>query len=606
MTIAKDSIESVRSRADIVQEIGSRVELKKTGSSYVGLCPFHGEKSPSFSVSSAKQFFHCFGCGKTGDVIQFLMDHDGMNFNEAVKDLGERLGVKVEENQDEASIKRGIEKRQIASSLEDVCEQISVFYSKSLQSSIIAQEYLVKRGISEEVANLYGIGYAPSGRTDLAAIFKDYKTSKQLLEAGAVIDSESGERFDRFRGRIMFPIRNAKGRCIGFGGRVFGDEKPKYLNSPETSIFLKHQVLYGLNEARSGIVKAAMAYVAEGYMDVVAMAQHGITNAVAALGTAFSVDHAQHLFRFTDRICFVFDGDEAGKKASWKALQTILPLINAKQKVSFLSLPDGADPDDYLKAHGAAKFTELTQQAPTLSQYMLKELLGQYGADGKLSSAEAKTQFLTNAEALCATMSEANPLKSMILQEIDVLVGRAVRTPPAPQGSAYARLAALSRPASNSGGSLQAPQAASQRPWLPREEWLRNLRENGPGTFTGSKVSSQTWTPHKRKSFWVQLTEAVVMSPRTAQGQAPSLFPLLDIDSAEEADLMIALEAAPGMTDNHHKYAADQLLSAIDLLTDAKQAISRQRTRELTIALKVALRQGELSDSEFISEIAKL
>ena len=320
MAIPQPFLQELLARVDVVEVVGRYVQLKKGGANYMGLCPFHGEKSPSFSVSPSKQFFHCFGCGKNGNAIGFLMEHSGMNFVEAVKDLAQSVGMSVPDEdlspQDRA---KAAEQRQKQATLTDVLEKAGEAYRKHLKAAPKAIDYLKGRGLSGEVAKDFGLGYAPEGWRSLASVFPDYQ-DPLLVESGLVIlnqeDGADEKRYDRFRDRIMFPIRNVKGECIGFGGRVLFEGTPKYLNSPETPVFSKGRELYGLFEARNALRDAGYVLVTEGYMDVVALAQLGFPNAVATLGTACTSDHVQKLFRFTDNVVFSFDGDSAGRRAA--------------------------------------------------------------------------------------------------------------------------------------------------------------------------------------------------------------------------------------------------------------------------------------------------
>lgn len=597
MSISKQSIDDVRERADIVTEVSARVQLKKAGTSLLGLCPFHGEKSPSFTVSPAKQFFHCFGCGKSGDVIQFLMDHDGMHFHEAVKDLGERLGVKIDDDQDEAAVRRAQEARKVSATLEEVCESAAGFYQKAFSQSAPARAYAQKRGLSQEILSLYGVGFAPdaASRKALASLFPDYSTSTVLLDAGLVaVNEERDERYDRFRDRLMFPIRDVRGRCIGFGGRVINDHvpsAPKYLNSPESPIFHKHKVLYGLNEARAHISKQKIAFVTEGYMDVVGMAQHGIGNAVAALGTALTADHLRLLLRFTDNICFVFDGDTAGQNAAWKSLSVALPMLEAKHRLSYLTLPENQDPDEYLAVHGRDSFLALAKSAPTLSQYLVTGLLRQHGQDGKLVSAEAKAQFLVTAEEMCALIQQSNPLRGLLLDEVDFHLGREPRS--------TARASTRDRLRS-AGQGQEAGEA--KKAWIPREEWLK-LQSDAPRT---SLPPFGTTPALNKKSLWVRLCEAAVIAPATAVQMAPIIMSLLDTTVDEERTLETVLLSASGIAARPERYALDQLQAAADLLLGAQSAISRQRLHEVTAELKQMRASGQISDEEFVEQMAGL
>ena len=321
MAIPQTFIQELIARADVVEIVGRYVQLKKGGANFMGLCPFHGEKSPSFSVSPTKQFYHCFGCGKNGNAISFLMDHAGMTFVEAVKDLAQQYGMQVPE--DDASPEdraRAVEQREKQHTLTSVLEKAADAYRHHLKHSIKAVDYFKGRGLSGEIAKQFGLGYAPEGWRSLASVFPHYD-DPLLVESGLVIlhEAQAGEeekRYDRFRDRVMFPIRNVKGECIGFGGRILGEGTPKYLNSPETPVFSKGRELYGLFEAKGALRDMGYALVTEGYMDVVALAQLGFPNAVATLGTACTNEHVQKLFRFTDSVVFSFDGDSAGRRAA--------------------------------------------------------------------------------------------------------------------------------------------------------------------------------------------------------------------------------------------------------------------------------------------------
>ena len=320
MAIPQSFIQELLARTDVVDIVGRHVQLKKGGANFMGLCPFHGEKSPSFSVSPTKQFYHCFGCGKNGNAISFLMDHAGMSFIEAVKDLAQTYGLQVpEEDSTPQEREKAAQQRQKQATLTDVLEKAGEAYRKHLKQSPQAIAYFKGRGLSGEIARQFGLGYAPEGWRTLASVFADYQ-DPLLVESGLVIhhqdEGQDEKRYDRFRDRVMFPIRNVKGECIGFGGRVLGEGTPKYLNSPETPVFSKGRELYGLFEARQALRDMGYALVTEGYMDVVALAQLGFPNAVATLGTACTTDHVQKLFRFTDAVVFSFDGDAAGRRAA--------------------------------------------------------------------------------------------------------------------------------------------------------------------------------------------------------------------------------------------------------------------------------------------------
>ena len=422
MSIPASFIQELLARADVVEIIGRSVQLKKGGANFMGLCPFHAEKSPSFSVSPSKQFFHCFGCGKSGDAIKFLMEHSGMTFMEAVQDLAQQFGMQIPDDgtspQDKA---RAAEQRQKHATLSDVLEKAGEAYRKQLRIAPRAVDYLKGRGLSGAVAKQFGLGYAPEGWRSLASIFPDYN-DPLLAESGLVItntDDSSGEekRYDRFRDRIMFPIRNVKGECIGFGGRVLGDEKPKYLNSPETPVFSKGRELYGLFEARGALREEGYALVTEGYMDVVALAQHGLPNAVATLGTACTNDHVQKLFRFTDTVVFSFDGDAAGRRAAHKALDSALPHATDTRSIKFLFLPTEHDPDSFIRAFGKDAFTRFVADAVPLSRFLIES--ASEGCD--LGTAEGRAHMASNARPRWSTMPDG-ALKRQLLGDIAELV----------------------------------------------------------------------------------------------------------------------------------------------------------------------------------------
>ena len=417
MAIPQHFIQELLARVDAVEVVGRYVQLKKGGANFMGLCPFHGEKSPSFSVSPAKQFFHCFGCGKNGNAIGFLMEHAGMTFVEAVKDLAQNVGMPVPEEdispQDRA---RAAEQRQKQATLTDVLEKAGEAYRKHLRNSSKAIDYFKGRGLSGQVAKDFGLGYAPEGWRSLASVFPDYQ-DPLLAESGLVIvnqeDGEDEKRYDRFRDRVMFPIRNVKGECIGFGGRVLGEGTPKYLNSPETPVFSKGRELYGLFEARNALRDAGYVLVTEGYMDVVALAQLGFPNAVATLGTACTTDHVQKLFRFTDSVVFSFDGDNAGRRAARKALDGALPYATDVRSVKFLFLPAEHDPDSYIREFGKEAFAHCVTEAMPLSRFLVE--VAREGCD--LHTAEGRAHMASNAKPLWMALPDG-ALKRQLLSEI--------------------------------------------------------------------------------------------------------------------------------------------------------------------------------------------
>ena len=418
MAIPQSFLQELLNRVDVVEVVGKYVQLKKGGANFMGLCPFHGEKSPSFSVSPTKQFFHCFGCGKNGNAIGFLMEHSGMTFIEAVKDLAQQVGMQVpEEQQSPEDRAKAAAAKAKQDSLTDVLEKAGESYREHLKTSPKAIAYLKGRGLSGQIAKRFGLGYAPEGWRSLASVFPEYD-NPLLAESGLVIvNEEDDKRYDRFRDRVMFPIRNIKGECIGFGGRVIGDGTPKYLNSPETPVFHKGRELYGLYEAREALHSAGYVLVTEGYMDVVALAQLGFANAVATLGTACTPDHVQKLFRFTDAVVFSFDGDGAGRRAARKALDGALPYATDVRSIKFLFLPAEHDPDSYVREFGQDAFAEQIKQAMPLSRFLIEAA----SVDCELNTAEGRARLSSQARPLWQLLPDG-ALKQQLLAELAQLI----------------------------------------------------------------------------------------------------------------------------------------------------------------------------------------
>ncbi len=389
--IPESFINELLNRIDVVDIIDKRVPLKKTGANFVACCPFHQEKTPSFSVSPSKQFYHCFGCGAHGSAISFLIDHDGLNFIDAIHELAKVVGLKVPNQVDEKPEKK---KENIV--LEDSLILAKKYYQARLKASPEAIKYLKSRGLTGEIAKQFSIGFAPGGWNNLNEVFKDYDNDV-LIKSGLINKNEKGKRYDRFRNRIMFPIYNAKGQLVGFGGRVI-DEKdsPKYYNSPETSLFQKSYELYGLLAARKSIRDKGYVLVVEGYMDVVSLAQHGISNAVATLGTATTSFHIQKLIRYTSEIIFCFDGDEAGKFAAWRAMQNSLASVTDEVQLKFLFLSEQHDPDSYVRENSKEKFEKLAKDATPLSEYVVHYLTKK----NDLTSQEDRVKFLNSVEPI--------------------------------------------------------------------------------------------------------------------------------------------------------------------------------------------------------------
>lgn len=372
--IAQSFLDELLARVDIVDVIDRRVKLKKTGKNYSARCPFHDEKTPSFSVNPDKQFYYCFGCGAGGNAVGFVMDYDNVDFPQAVETLASNAGLTVQREQ--SGTQPSPQRQQRQRDLYDLMEQIAQHYQQALRQHVERKQvitYLKQRGLSGEIAKDFGLGFAPPGWDNLLTRFaKDDNSQQQLLQTGMLVENESGRIYDRFRNRAMFPIRDQRGRVIAFGGRVLGNDKPKYLNSPETDIFHKGRELYGLYEARQHHRKLEQILVVEGYMDVIALAQHGIHYAVATLGTATSETHLERIYRLCSDIVFCFDGDQAGRKAAIRAMETALPSLKDGRRVRFLFLPDGDDPDTLVRRQGADHLEHLIRHALPLEEYLFE------------------------------------------------------------------------------------------------------------------------------------------------------------------------------------------------------------------------------------------
>ncbi|MCK5121997.1 MAG: DNA primase [Methylococcales bacterium] len=386
--IPREFIDDLLVRIDIVDLIDSHVPLKKAGSSYVARCPFHTEKSPSFSVNRKKQFYHCFGCGAGGNAVSFLMEFSHLDFVEAIEDLASFAGVDVPREAADYS-----SKKQDYSGLYAILEQVAVFYVEQLRKSsqgAKAVEYLKSRGLSGEIAKTFSLGYAPNEWGALATRFDN----QLLIDAGMLVKKDDGKVYDRFRGRLVFPIRDKRKRVIGFGGRVLDDSLPKYLNSPETAIFSKGRELYGLSELLDKLSKPKRILIVEGYMDVLALSQFGVAYSVAALGTATSKTHLDLLFRFTSELVFCFDGDMAGQKAAWRAVQEAFPCLKDGRQIKVMLLPQGQDPDSLIRREGLEAFEERVQASQVLSAYFFEYLC----KDIDLSVVEGRSQLLSEAK----------------------------------------------------------------------------------------------------------------------------------------------------------------------------------------------------------------
>ena len=425
--IPQSFIDDLLNRTDIVDVVSSRVQLKKTGKNFSACCPFHKEKTPSFSVSPDKQFYYCFGCGAGGNALGFIMDHDNLDFPQAVEDLAKAAGMEVPREQ---GVKGQKPRQPTDSPLYPLLTAAAEFYRQALKNHPTrraAVDYLKGRGLSGEIARDFGLGFAPPGWDNLYKhLSSDTLQQKVMIDAGLLIENaETGKRYDRFRDRVMFPIRDSRGRVIAFGGRVLGDDKPKYLNSPETPVFHKGQELYGLFEARKYNRNLDEIIVVEGYMDVIALAQQGLRNAVATLGTATSEEHLKRLFRVVPNVLFCSDGDQAGRNAAWRALEATLSSLQDGRRARFLFLPEGEDPDTLVRSEGTDAFrARINQHAQPLADYFFEQLTKE--ADPR--SLEGKAHMATLAAPLIDKVPGAN-LKTLMRQrltEITGLTGEAV------------------------------------------------------------------------------------------------------------------------------------------------------------------------------------
>ncbi len=472
--IPQSFIADLLNRVDIVDVVGQHVKLKKAGANYQGLCPFHSEKSPSFSVSPTKQFYHCFGCGAHGSAISFLMEYSGLGYVDAIEDLARSAGLDVPREERTAN---DVARQQQAMALSEVMSAAADWYRQQLKGNTRAVEYLKGRGLTGEIAKRYALGYTPDGWQGLEAVFGSYaneEMAKTLLEGGLLIQGEQTDssqpvkRYDRFRDRIMFPIRNPKGQTIGFGGRILDQGEPKYLNSPETPLFSKGNTLYGLFEARQAIRAQEYVLVCEGYMDVVALAQLGFPNAVATLGTACTANHVRMLLRQTDKVVFSFDGDSAGQRAAQRALEACLPLMSDDKEIRFLFLPSEHDPDSYVRAYGAPAFEKVIKEAMSISSFFFKIV----SEDHELTTPEGRAHTHHAAKPLLLSMPPI-ALRTQILRELairtnttpaelEAFCGLTVAPAPVRQSTYQAAQTRTQNPFANMGNRQGAPWQASK------------------------------------------------------------------------------------------------------------------------------------------------
>lgn len=485
--IPQSFIEQLLARTDIVELIDSRVRLKKAGKNYQACCPFHNEKSPSFTVSHEKQFYHCFGCGAHGNAIGFLMEYDGLSFPDAIEELAGQFGIQVpREEGRSSSYNNAAPQPAVTADQYQLMEQASRFFQAQLRQSPAAIDYLKGRGLSGEIVKAYGIGYAPAGWDGLKQLLaRSRDQEQQLITLGMLIAKEQGGSYDRFRDRVMFPIRDRRGRIIAFGGRVLGDGTPKYLNSPETPIFHKGRELFGLFEAREADRNPSRLLIVEGYMDVVALAQYGIRYAVASLGTSTTADHMQLLFRATPEVICCYDGDNAGREAAWRALENALACLQDGRSLKFVFLPPEHDPDSFVRSHGREAFERYLDDAQPFGEFLFERL----GRDLNLSGEAGQYELANKAAAMIRRVPEGFTREGLItrlsqhlrwgenerrLREIFARQEKEEQKPNA--GLPKIKLTPVRRALAL---IIQHPQVAAQLPPLPSE--LNQLREPGIG-----------------------------------------------------------------------------------------------------------------------------
>jgi DNA primase len=587
--IPQHFIDELIARADIVEVIGARVPLKKAGREYKACCPFHNEKTPSFWVSPDKQFYHCFGCGKHGTVLGFLMDHDHLAFPEAVEELATRLGLSVpHEGGPEAGARRADEP------LYELTASVARFYAENLARSARARDYLAGRGLTPETVERFAVGYASDSWNELLRRFGAHDSGRKLLaEAGLIVERErgavrDGERhYDRFRDRIMFPIRDARGRVIAFGGRIIDAGEPKYLNSPETVLFHKGRELYGLYEVRRARANLARLIVVEGYMDTVRLHQAGIDYAVATLGTATTAEHLKRLFRLSAAVVFAFDGDRAGRAAAWRALQQALPEAREGREIRFLFLPQGHDPDTLVAAEGRVAFEERVAGAVPLSEYLVRELSEQ----SELSSADGRARFAANARPLFAKVP-AGVYRELLLERLAQVVGLSA-----------ARLEEL--------WSAAAPAGASPAPPGPRRPAPRRAAgSGGRGTLVRQAIVRLLHYP----AIALEVTPAERAGLDASEEAGVGLLREL-LDNLREQPAQIPAQVVQRWEGREGGEALQKLLEREEVIPGAPAAagelraalvkLADQAARGRLEALEAKSRAGDLSATE-IEEFQRL
>ena len=625
--IPQSFIDDLLNRTDIVDVVSSRVQMKKAGKNYTACCPFHKEKTPSFSVSPDKQFYYCFGCGAGGNALGFIMDHDNLDFPQAVEELAKAAGMEIPR---EESGRPHKPRQPTDSPLYPLLTAAADFYRQALKSHPArkaAVDYLKGRGLTGEIARDFGLGFAPPGWDNLYKhLSSDTLQQKAMIDAGLLVENaETGKRYDRFRDRVMFPIRDSRGRIIAFGGRVLGDDKPKYLNSPETPVFHKGQELYGLFEARKFNRSLDEIIVVEGYMDVIALAQQGLRNAVATLGTATSEEHMKRLFRVVPSVLFCFDGDQAGRNAAWRALEATLPCLQDGRRARFLFLPEGEDPDTLVRSEGTDAFkARINQHAQPLADYFFQQLTEE--ADPR--SLEGKAHMATLAAPLIDKVPGAN-LRALMRQRLSEITGLTSET--VSQLAQSAPVKAQAQPAYDPGIDYDAMPDYSdfQQPdmYLPQQEWTP--KKSGTG---GKKWENKPWDKKgkrgaEREQAWVPVgVEPPTLTALRTLLHHPQLAKKVEdaehfaAEDQTNSQLLIALVEA---VQKNPKLSSIQLLSRwhgteqgrlLQRLLEKEWLIdadnleqqffdtitslsARQRERKLEQLLRKA-RQGELSSEE--------
>ncbi len=613
--IPQSFIDDLLNRTDIVDVVSSRIQLKKTGKNYSACCPFHKEKTPSFTVSPDKQFYYCFGCGAGGNALGFVMDHDQLEFPQAIEELAKRAGMDVPREESG----RGHKPRQpVDSPLYPLLNAAAEHYRQALKSHPqrkYAVDYLKGRGLTGEIARDFGIGFAPPGWDNLLKqLGADALQQKVMIDAGLLIENaENGRRYDRFRDRIMFPIRDSRGRVIAFGGRVLGDDKPKYLNSPETPVYHKGQELYGLYEARKHNRDLDEIMVVEGYMDVIALAQQGLRNAVATLGTATSEEHLKRLFRIVPSVLFCFDGDAAGRNAAWRALESTLSSLQDGRRARFLFLPDGEDPDTLVRAEGTDAFrARINQHAQPLADYFFQQLCEE--ADPR--SLEGNAHLVPLAAPLLDKIP-GNNLRALMRQRLSEITGLSGEALSQVAGSAprsHAPSASSQTPSSDYPDYGDIPDSAYydslpdvgsyEQPAPPRQHYERSS-ESGKGSW--KKDGDGKWNKKGKGDF-------APRAPRTAVSvESPHLIALRTL--LHHPHLAQKVEDVSHFADEDDTYA--QLLVA---LVGALQKTPNLRSLQLiarwhgteqgrllrALAEKEWLIQGDNLEQQFFDTITTL